>query len=296
MKSLAIRACLLPPVIMVLLLAAAGIQSQDKDKTTIRILVVTGGHDFERVPFFDMFKGFEGIEFKEASHPSADSLLNPDLRQSFDAVVFYDMPSEPRSEKSKTDFIDLLNRGIGVVFLHHSLASYQNNWDEFEAVLGGKYHEKAGEKNGRPYEASSYLEGVDVPVQVVNPWHPVTEGIDDFVLHDDEVYGNFEVLPDVHPLLETVHPKSTRTIGWWHVTGKSRVVYLQPGHGLTAYENPIYRRLVKQAIRFVSRESFEPVPPEMLTDWRGAGLLPGTPSRADAGFDVTKEPGKNWDE
>ena len=253
MKSLAIRACMLPSVIMVLLVTAGGIQSQDTGKAAIRVLVVTGGHDFERVPFFDMFKGFEGIEFKEAAHPFADSLLNPDLRQSFDAVLFYDMPRET-SEKSKTGFIDLLNRGIGVVFLHHSLASYQDTWDGFEAILGGKYREKAGEKNGRPYEASSYLEGVDVPVQVVNPWHPVTEGIDDFVLHDDEVYGNFEVLPDVHPLLETLHPKSTRTIGWWHVTGKSRVVYLQPGHGLTAYENPIFRRLVKQAIEWVSEK------------------------------------------
>jgi type 1 glutamine amidotransferase len=249
MKSLAIRACMLPLVIMVLLLAAAGIQPQDNDKTSIRVLVVTGGHDFEKGPFFDMFKRFKGIDFREASHPSADSLLNPGLLKSFDAVVFYDMPRET-SEQSKTDFIDLLNQGIGVVFLHHSLASYQDTWNGFEAILGGKYREKAGKKNGKPVEASSYLEGVDVPVQIVDPRHPVTEGIDDFVLHDDEVYGNFEVFPDVHPLLETLHPKSARTIGWWHVTGKSRVVYLQPGHGPTAYENPIYGRLVKQAIEW----------------------------------------------
>ena len=140
MKFLAAGSSLLPPVIAVLLLTAVGVRSKDKDKTTIRVLVVTGGHGFEKAPFFDMFKRFEGIDFEEAVHPSADSLLNPGLRQSFDAVVFYDMPAET-SEKTKTDFERLLNLGSGVVFLHHSLASYQSGWDGFEAILGGKYHD-----------------------------------------------------------------------------------------------------------------------------------------------------------
>jgi type 1 glutamine amidotransferase len=251
MKRFTFRAYMTPQVVLVLLLAAFGIRAQRKDEAPIRVLVVTGGHDFERSPFFNMFGRFEGIVFKEAIHPSADSLLNPDLRRSFDAVVFYDMPAKT-SEKTKTDFVKLLNAGIGIVFLHHSIASYQNGWEGFEAILGGKYNEKAGERDGKAVGASSYLEGVDVPVHVVDPRHPVTEGIDDFVLRDDEVYGNFEVLPGVHPLIETSHPKSTRTIGWWHTVGQSRVVYLQPGHGPAAYENPSYGRMVRQAIEWAS--------------------------------------------
>jgi len=251
-KPMVVRTFILLMMISGLLFIPEVIRAQDRNQTGIRVLIVTGGHDFEREPFFEMFRGFEGIDFKEAVHPSADSLLNPGLRQSFDAVVFYDMPAEI-SEKCKTDFVSLLNEGTGVVFLHHSIASYQTGWEEFGAILGGKYHEKPGVKNGKPYAASSYLEGVDVPIRIVNPRHPVTEGIDDFELRD-EVYGNFEVLPDVHLLLETSHPKSCRTIGWWHTYGKSRIVYLQPGHDPSAYTNPDYRRLVLQAIRFVSGE------------------------------------------
>jgi len=253
MKTLTVQAFTLPLMWVVILFLADGIHSQEMTPPAVRVLIVTGGHDFERIPFFEMFRGFEGIEFQEAVHPSADSLLNPGLRRSFDAVVFYDMPAET-AERFKTDFVNLLNEGIGVVFLHHSIASYQTGWDGFEEILGGKYHEKAGEKDGKPYKASSYLEGVDVPIHVVNPRHPVTEGIGDFELRD-EVYGNFEVLPGVRALLETGHPKSSRTIGWWHTYGKSTIVYLQPGHDQAAYTDCHFRRLVLQAIHFVSGES-----------------------------------------
>jgi len=62
------------------------------------------------------------------------------------------------------------------------------------------------------------------------------------------------VLPDMHPLLRTSHPLSSKTIAWWHPYGKSRIVFIQLGHDHWAYENPAYRKLVKQAIVWVSRQ------------------------------------------
>jgi hypothetical protein len=46
----------------------------------------------------------------------------------------------------------------------------------------------------------------------------------------------------------------------------------------------------------VARRALELVPAEALTDWSGAGLLPGTPRKAEAVFDVTKEPDGTWDD
>ena len=169
MKTLTVQAFTLPLMWVVILFLADGIHSQEMTPPAVRVLIVTGGHDFERIPFFEMFRGFEGIEFQEAVHPSADSLLNPGLRRSFDAVVFYDMPAET-AERFKTDFVNLLNEGIGVVFLHHSIASYQTGWDGFEEILGGKYHEKAGEKDGKERDGGigqTNADGVNLDVDKI---------------------------------------------------------------------------------------------------------------------------------
>jgi hypothetical protein len=40
-----------------------------------RILIVTGGHDFDRESFFKMFDSFEGISYIELKHPEANLQL-----------------------------------------------------------------------------------------------------------------------------------------------------------------------------------------------------------------------------
>jgi len=223
---------------------------QGQSASSIRVLVVTGGHAFEQKPFFEMFGSFDGMEIREAVQPKADSLLVPELKTSCDVVVFYDYVQKITLEQ-KNAFVNLLQKGIGVLFLHHSICSYQD-WDEYETIVGGRYHLKAGTKDGRAFEASTYKHDVEVPVHVVDPGHPVVQGIQDFILHD-EAYGKYEVLPDMHPLLETDHPESAKTIGWWHVYGKSPIVFIQLGHDHWAYEHPMFRKLVRQAIVWVSR-------------------------------------------
>lgn len=226
-------------------------KSQGPKSSTIRVLIVTGGHDFERAPFFKMWTDLGDIDYREAVQPGALSLFGPELKKRFDAIVFYDMV-ETISEEQKAAFVNLLKQGVGILFLHHSLASYQN-WDEYEKILGGRYYLAAGTKDGKSHEASTYQHDVEVPVHVVDPNHPVTRGVSDFILHD-EVYGKYEVLPDMHPLLRTSHPLSSKTVAWWHPYGKSRIVFIQLGHDHWAYENPAYRKLVKQAIVWVSRQ------------------------------------------
>jgi len=90
-------------------------------------------------------------------------------------------------------------------------------------------------------------------VRVVDPQHPVTQGLTDFVIHD-ETYGGYEVLPRAVPLLTTDHPESSPVLAWAGVWGRSRVVSIQLGHDHFAYENPNYRKLVSQAIRWVAEK------------------------------------------
>lgn len=86
--------------------------------------------------------------------------------------------------------------------------------------------------------------------------HPVTDGLGRFEILD-EIYGGYEVLPDSNPLLTTDHPGNSPTLGWWRTHGPARVVYLQLGHDRQAYENPSYRRLLANAISWVSGKATE---------------------------------------
>jgi type 1 glutamine amidotransferase len=209
-----------------------------------RILIVTGGHDFDRESFFKMFDSFEGISYTELKHPEANLQLGQIDPKTYDAVVFYDMP-KTISETEKESYHKLLKLGKGLLFLHHALASYQD-WDEFKTIIGGKYHE---EKDSP--QSSTYQHDVTFQVMIKNQTHPVTKGVTDFEILD-EVYGNTEVLPEVTPLLTTHHPKSSQVIGWAHKKDKSRIVYIQPGHDKNSWINPNYQQIIRQAIAYVS--------------------------------------------
>lgn len=210
----------------------------------LNVLIVTGGHNFDRESFFELFDSFQDISYTELKHPEANLQLGTIDPKTFDAVVFYDMP-KTISETEKESYYKLLKLGKGLLFLHHSLCSYQQ-WDGYKTIVGGKYHE---EKDSPA--SSTYQHDVSFKVKIADSKHPVTKGITDFEILD-EVYGNTEVLPGVTPLLTADHPQSSKIIGWVHQKENSRIVYIQPGHDQHGYSNPDYRKLVKQAIEFVA--------------------------------------------
>ena len=104
----------------------------------------------------------------------------------------------------------------------------------------------------KTHPASTFKHDEDFSVQVATPAHPVTKGIDDFQIKD-ETYNGFIVEDHVTELLRTDHPTSGPVIGWAHQYGESRVVYIQLGHGPPAYQDPNYRKLVSNAIRWTAR-------------------------------------------
>jgi len=212
----------------------------------LKILVVTGGHDFDRESFFQMFDSFNNMTYTELIHPEARIQLGTVDLASFDAVVFYDMPKTITDEEKKS-YYRLLSAGKGLLFLHHAICAYQE-WPEFKSIIGGKYYEK---KKDDIFGASSYQHDIDFYVQMVHTSHPVIKGMKEFVLHD-EVYGNLEVLPEIYPLLSTDHPKSNILIGWTLKKENSKIVYIQPGHDKNSYTNPNYRQIIKQAIGYIT--------------------------------------------
>lgn len=214
-------------------------------RNSLNILVVTGGHGFDRQPFFDMFRALPDITFDEVEHPSAHSLLSPGPSRKYDVVVLYDM-WQPITEDARRQFIAMLESGKGVVALHHALCGY-NAWPEYRRIIGGRY--RIGKENDR--QPSVFKHDVDFRVNV-RGGHAVTAGIKDFDVFD-ETYGDFDVMQGVTPLLMVDHPTSGRKVGWAHTYRRSRVVYIQPGHGPQIFGHPMYRKLLSQAIRWAAQ-------------------------------------------
>jgi type 1 glutamine amidotransferase len=215
----------------------------------LRVLLTVGGHDFEQEPFYAMFKAMPNITYTKADMPKDAGLLKPGLERDFDVVVMYDMVGGITPEQQKA-FVELLNKGIGVVSLHHNMGAHQG-WEGFHKIIGGYFCTKDTVIDGKPYKTSTWDHDQDMNVTVVDPKHPITRGLKDFAIHD-ETYKGYWVSPDVKLLLKTDHPKNSPEIAWVGQFGKSRVFYLMLGHDSQAWKNPAFTELLTRGIRWAA--------------------------------------------
>jgi type 1 glutamine amidotransferase len=219
----------------------------------IRILVVTGGHDYN-VEQFNKMLGSLGtdIQYLVVELPSAYDMFLPENRDKYDVLVFYHMWQEITEEQAHT-LENCISEGKPLVVLHHSICAY-DDWPEYTKIIGGKYFHKSMKINGVEYPPSTYIHDLHFKVKIVDQKNPVTKGLSDFEIFD-ETYKGFYVSNDVTPLLTTDEPSSSPVIGWTKTYGRARVVTLQSGHDVPTFENHDFRKLLKQAIEWVYQES-----------------------------------------
>jgi hypothetical protein len=212
------------------------------------VLLITGGHSFDTTEFFDFFLSLEDFEIDTMSQPAANEFLLTEEGKSYDTYVFYDMWNEITDEQ-KDAYLDLTSKGKGFLFLHHSLVSYQD-WPEFKSLIGGRYHRPAEGKDSALF--SNYKHDIELRVNVLDDEHSITLGMADFSI-SDEGYGNLDVNDEIVPLLTTDHPDCHPVIGWANQFQNSKVVYLIFGHDKKAYEDEDFGVLVKNSIKWVSK-------------------------------------------
>jgi len=151
---------------------------------------------------------------------------------------------QPEQGKAVRQFV---TNGGAALFMHNVTHVGVTNPD-FRDVLGAAY---AGHPPIRTYK-----------VNVTNPDHPITKGVRNFVVTDEQHYMDYDKDPK-YVFLETVNadgldyrgrgPKSLG--GWSFEYGKGRVCYLAPGHLLSVLWNPEYVKLQHNAVRWLLRQS-----------------------------------------
>lgn len=230
-------------------------QSADSATTEkIRVLFFFGGHSFDEPEMYQMLDSFKDVVYDKAEMPNALNLLKPGLDEKYDVLVMYDSYKFPYTKEQTDLFQQLVENGIGLVVLHHSVAGYEG-WDEFVRMIGGHFIlARRLEIEGKRYSASTWDHDQTVEAEVVDREHPVMKGIDDFTIVD-ETYGGVYVSPDSHILLKTEHPKSTRELAWTTKYGKSVVLTTLLGHDKEAYFNPNFAKMVHQGIQWTAAET-----------------------------------------
>jgi type 1 glutamine amidotransferase len=235
--------------LFLILIAIVKISAAEPPAGQIRILVITGGHDYQKEKFNEMLASLgSNITYQIAEFPAAYEMFLPQNRDKYDVLVFYHMWQDITEAEAK-NFSDCIKEGKPLVVLHHSICAY-DNWPEYVNIIGGKYFHKPTVINGKEYPACSYIHDVRFRVKITDKNHPVTAGLSDFEIFD-ETYKGYYVEPGVTPLLSTDEQSSTPVIGWAKKYGKARVVTIQSGHDVPTFENPGFRKLLKQSIEWV---------------------------------------------
>src|SRR5262245_61948301 len=89
----------------------------------LRVLLITGGHDFEKDHFFKLFKENPQITFQAVEHPNAQKMFSAQNATSYDVIVMYDF-NQKITDEDKANFVGRLKDGKGLVVLHHAIATY----------------------------------------------------------------------------------------------------------------------------------------------------------------------------
>lgn len=238
-------------LIALLFLAAVSfsVLTASSGKMPIRILVITGGHDYNKEKFNEMLGSLgENITYQVMELPGAFDMFRPGNRNKYDVLVFYHMWQQISNEEAAV-FADCIRSGKPLVVLHHSICAF-DDWPEYVNIIGGKYFHKPTTINGKEYQPCSYIHDLKFTIKIVDPENPVTKGLSNFEVFD-ETYKGYYVSGEVKPILTTDEPSSTPVVGWTKKYGKARVVTLQSGHDTPTFENADFRKLLRQSIEWV---------------------------------------------
>jgi type 1 glutamine amidotransferase len=207
------------------------------DPAPIRALLITGGHEHD-IGFYAIFDSY-----KDTVHITVSSsaiAFAKDIRDKYDVLITYDF-SRDLDETGKKNLRDFVEGGKGIVVLHHALLDYQGWTWWYQEVVGGSY--RLAPDGKRPMSTVKMGEQMSITPQK----HAITAGIEPFQI-TDETYKRMWISPEVTPLLTTDNPNSDSTIAWVSAYPKSKVVYIQLGHGHGSWDHPSFRAIVHNAI------------------------------------------------
>jgi hypothetical protein len=200
----------------------------------------------------DLLKGYQLFLCLRDGMIWPGGYLGPDAYTAYEAGLENrsDFPEpKPKSwltEEQAVALKEFVSAGNGFYSLHNN-SHVSLSSRTYRDVMGGAY---IGHPPLRPFK-----------VRVVNANHPITRGIRDFMVNDEQHYVEYDKDPK-NILLEAENidgltfenrgPKSVA--GWAYDYGSGRVVFTSPGHTIHALWAPEYLKLEKRAVQWLLKE------------------------------------------
>ena len=174
--------------------------------------------------------------------------------------IVSDPPLPPFDEKAEMWITPEQGKAIrkyvengGSAWFFHNASYISGANADFRHVEGALF---TGHTPFRPYE-----------MKIVNRDHPITRGVNDFVVTEEQHYLLYDKDPK-NVLVRSVNKEgleySTPKYGnqgatceacWAYDYGKGRVCFMAPGHTIPSFWNPEYLKLQKNALRWLLRET-----------------------------------------
>ena len=176
------------------------------------------------------YPGYDG------SHLQSDPPFEPPPAR----IVYWMSDSQGRAVR---EFVE----AGGAALLYHNSTYIAPNCPDFRHVLGAATE---GHPPVRPYR-----------VEIADGDHPITQGVRDFVVTDEQHYMVYDKDPQcvlAHSVNDDGHAFNELGVrcqaAWAYDYGKGRVCYLAPGHTIEALWNPEYVKMQQNAARWLQRQ------------------------------------------
>lgn len=177
-----------------------------------------------------------------------EQVLTPEFLKTVDVLLWWGhMAHSKVSDKVASDVRDAVHEGMGFIALHSGHHS-----KPFKLLMG------------TPCNLSWREHGDKERVWVIDPSHPIAQGIDRyFIVEHEEMYGEPFSIPEPDKLvfIGSYEGGEVFRSGCCYQRGNGRIFYFQPGHeSYPTYYNPSVQRVIKNAIAWAKPTYRQPIP------------------------------------
>lgn len=215
-----------------LALALGGLQAPAKPIELLFLGHNSRHHDSARyAPILKEAIAADGINLTYTADPND---LNPEKLAGYDALMIYANHTKMTPEQEKA-LLDFVAAGKGFLPIHAASFCFQNS-PAYIALVGAQFQRHgAGE----------------FTAEIVKPDHPTLKGITPFQVWD-ETYVHTKHNTDRTVLMERVDAEAREPWTWVRTHGKGRVFYTAYGHDERAWSHPMFQRLLRNGIVWVT--------------------------------------------
>ncbi len=200
----------------------------------LRLAVVTGGHAFDVPNFYKLLRRLPGVD-AYPQHIEHFASSSEEIRDAYDVVLFYGMDQPTPKDEQKAVIERLVERGQGVVILHHALLAWKD-WD--------LWHKLAGFDNRN----FSWKDGLGLTIQVADDKHAITDGFSAFDIIDEGYILKGQHDGQGSILLTVDHENAMDEVAWSRQHEKCRVFCLSLGHDDKAWSNASFEDILRRGI------------------------------------------------